>query len=524
MSPPPTIASDCSVDVSHPMQHWLRSLAAGTTVSVPAGACYLVDEGLTLTGAQGLTISGGTWKDATSPAPGASPTQMSAVFWLVGGSGITLENLTIAGANPGGYVPAGAFAAGIRSDGVVGLTVGNVTVDDVYGDGVELAPLRGSGDTSNVIVNPSENVSLSNLSIDGAGRQGITLASVDGATIDSVRLGRVGLNVFDVEADQWGEGALHVTINGCTDSGGDGGLFFANAGLSDGAAYTGDITVENCTMLAPDAGDAVLVQAPQLVPHPRGPITFVNDALRCGASVYVACVMATDARVSINGSTLSVPGGTVHESIYRATEESALTFGGDTVNGYGQAGSADATSSVSISGGVWAPWGTPVGPVPVSPDAPQAAPGASNGGADAGMPASTANRTAAQTPGPSGGHPSTAGRAAGASVGATGAGGRAALASDAAPLAATAPGHTSGLMELTPVLALLGGLGAVVLGLSYLFARRRRSSASASTTRPSRPLSVEELLVGPVASAVRVPGTGASAYPGSVVRVPVPAL
>ena len=295
VSPPATIPSNCSVDVSHPMEHWLHSLPPGATVGVAPSACYLVNQGLRLDNAQDLTISGGTWKNASSPVPGASANQMSAVFWLVGGNDLTLQNLTIIGVNPGGYDPAGAFAAGIRSDGVIGLTIANVAVDSVYGDGIELAPLRAAGDISNVIINPSENVSITSVSINGAGRQGITLASVNGATISSVTLKHIGINVFDVESDQWGEGALNVTINGCTDGGGNGGLFFANAGLSAGSFYTGNITVENCTMVAPDAGDAVLVQSPQLEPHPRGLISFVNDTFQCGSSVYVACIMATDA-------------------------------------------------------------------------------------------------------------------------------------------------------------------------------------------------------------------------------------
>jgi hypothetical protein len=366
--PPASIPSNCTADVSQPLQEWLQSLPVDTTVSVAPSACYLVDEGLTLNGAQGLTISGGTWKDARTPVVGSSPTEMTPVFWLVGGSGVTLENLTITGVNPGGYVASGAFAAGIRSDGVIGLNVNNVAVDDVYGDGVELAPLRAAGDISNVIVNPSENVSITKVSIVGAGRQGITLASVTGATISSVSLKHIGLTVFDFEADQWNEGALNVTINGCTVGGGNGGLFFANAGLSGGASHTGNIMVENCTMETADAGDAVLEQTPQLEPRPRGPITFVNDSLQCGSSIYVACVMATDANMAIDNSTLVMPQGTVHEDVYRAAEGSVLGFSTDAVSGYGQQGTADSSSSVTIAGGTWIPYGA--GLPSSSPDPP----------------------------------------------------------------------------------------------------------------------------------------------------------
>ena len=106
------------------------------------------------------------------------------IFWFQGGSNITLENLIIAGSSPGGYNPAGAFAAGIRSDGVIGLQINHVHVDNVWGDGLELAPLRAANDISSQIINPSENVSVNGLSVNGAGRQGVSLVSVTGRHAD----------------------------------------------------------------------------------------------------------------------------------------------------------------------------------------------------------------------------------------------------------------------------------------------------------------------------------------------------
>src|ERR1700722_47392 len=140
VSPPANLPADCSKDVAYGMQHWLNSLPPNTTVVAPAGACYLIDTGISVRAAQGLTIAGGTWNDQTAPEPGASPTGMQAALWFKGGSNITLENLTVTGSSPGGYVPAGAFGGGIRSDGVIGFKVSDVNVDNVWGDGLELAP------------------------------------------------------------------------------------------------------------------------------------------------------------------------------------------------------------------------------------------------------------------------------------------------------------------------------------------------------------------------------------------------
>ena len=283
---------------------------------------------------------------------------MDPALWFQGGSNVTLENLTIAGSNPGGYTQAGAFAAGVRSDGVIGLRVSGVRVNNVWGDGLELTPLRASNDLSDIIINPSENVTVSGLTVEGAGRQGVTLASVNGATLTGVTLRQIGLNFFDVEADQGNEGAKNVTINGCA-TGGVGGLFFANAGMSNGSFYTGNITVENCTMNQKTAGDAVLIQAPTQLSNPRGPFTFLNDTLLCGNSVYVSCIQATDATVTVANSNVVVPAGTIHEPVFNATDSTGLTFSNDSISGYATPGSRDASSTVNITGGTWSPYVAP---------------------------------------------------------------------------------------------------------------------------------------------------------------------
>jgi hypothetical protein len=245
-----------------------------------------------------------------------------------------------------------------------------VSIDHTYGDGIELAPLRADGDLSGTILNPSKDVTISNVDISGAGRQGITLASVNHALISSVHLDHIGIDAFDIEADQTNEGAANVTINGCSTGSGNGGLFFANGGA--GAGYeTHDITVENCTMATQLGGDAVLIQTPAQSPTSRGPFTFAEDTLRCGASVYVACVQVQGGNVSVDQSSVVVPPGTVHEPVYNAIEQSALNFDGDYVTGYGKAGTAGPNSTVSVAGGVWTPYHVSVStPFPTKSPAP----------------------------------------------------------------------------------------------------------------------------------------------------------
>ena len=359
VAPPPRISATCAQDVSASMQQWLNTRPPGTIVRAPVGACYLVDEGLKLTAAHDLSIIGGTWEDQAVPAAGAPDTAMNAVFWFVGGSGITLQNLMISGVNPGGYDAAGAFAAGIRSDGVSGLTVTDVFVQHVYGDGINFEPLRASNDLSGTIVRPSEHVVLDNVWIDGAGRQGITLADLSDATLTGVVLANIGIDVFDVEADQWDEGAQNVTIEGCKTKGNAGGLFFANEGLGSGSPWTSNVVVDHCTMTEPLAGDAILIDngqaqsAPRYAGGQRGPFTFSNDVLRCGNSAYVSCVEVSDGNVTVEDSFLRVPDGTVPEPIYHATNGSTVVFDNDVATGYSATGTTDHSSSASVQGGSW---------------------------------------------------------------------------------------------------------------------------------------------------------------------------
>ncbi len=366
VAPPFWLADNCSQDVSAGMQAWLNALPQGSVVRAPAHSCYLIDGGLRLVGLQDVTIRGGDWQDRTVPVPGANVNDMDPAFWFVGGSGITVEDMEISGVNPGGYHESGAFGAGIRSDGVVGMVVANVLVAHVYGDGLSLNPLRASGDASSTIVRPSEDIIVHNIWIDGAGRQGVTLSDVTDAALSGLDLAHVALDVFDLEADQWNEGVQNVTIDGCTVGGDVGGLFFANAGEGSGGPWTSDVSVNGCTMNAPLAGDAILVEAADASGAPRGPITFDGDVLRCGASDYVACVEVTDGNVTVANSLLVCPPGTVHESVYDADANSTVNFYDDTVTGYGAAGSASPNSSATVLGGQWTSAnGTSPGPVPL---------------------------------------------------------------------------------------------------------------------------------------------------------------
>jgi Right handed beta helix region len=355
-SPPASITADCTQDVSGALHTWFKSLPAGATVTIHPGSCYLVNEGVKLKNPQGLTVSGGEFKITTVPQDVRGKSERdrgNAVFWLVGGTHVTFESMQIVGANQGGYHPHLAFEAGIRSDGVDGLTVSNVTVTNVFGDGIELNVLRGAQDDSGRIIRPSENVTMTHVTVNGAGWTGVALAGASGVSMSDIHLSHIGINDFDLKADQWNEGAKNVTINGCS-ADGAGGAFFSNGGAGDGQ-FTSNINVENCTMSKMQGGDAIYEAAVKKSTSPKGPITFVNDHLICGHSAYVACVDVTGGNVTISQSSLIVPPGYDKERMYSARRNSTIVFDDDTAEGYGKAGRADKTSTVSVTAGTWEP-------------------------------------------------------------------------------------------------------------------------------------------------------------------------
>jgi Right handed beta helix region len=355
VSPPASVAANCSVDVSGPLKRWLRSLPAGQTVVGSPNACYLVNEGIRLKDPKGLTIYGATFMDKETAPIKSAKSKGNPVFTVIGGSDVTFEALHIVGANTVGYHSGLAFAGGIELEGTAGATIRGVTISHVFGDGITLAPLRGGANfNSDVIVAPASSVTIRDVTVSHVGRQGITFASVKGVNVSDVIVNHPGQDTFDFEADQWNEGAKNVTIDGCEAKAG--GYFFANAGTSYGHR-TGSITVEHCSMDRAEGGTAILVERPRTGSAQRGPFVFKNDTLYCGASDYVSCVQVTGGDVTVADSSLGFPGGTVHEPVYHASAGAHVTFDGDVVAGYGLLGKKTGKKAVvQVVGGHWKPW------------------------------------------------------------------------------------------------------------------------------------------------------------------------
>jgi hypothetical protein len=348
---PGAIADNCSADVSHALGAWLNSLPANAVWTPPASACFRIDSGVQLDFPADLTIDGGTFEDANNKAPaqnGGGTQRGHPTIEAIGGVGLTLENLTIVGAHNGwSYRPGLAFQGGIQLDGTADATIKNASISRTFGDGINLEPLRGGDDyNSGQIVQPVVGLTVTDVTIRQAGRQGITAASVDGATFSDIHISGVADNAWDFEADQNNEGAKNVVIDGCT---------FSGINISMMGPATGPITMENCTMPKTRSGDAVIVRNTSGKPF-AGPVVLADDVLRCGASDYVSCFQlhgASDLTVRNSSVTIGFPSDTIHESAYTASNGSHVTFADDVVSGFGRSGFSGANSTATVAGGTW---------------------------------------------------------------------------------------------------------------------------------------------------------------------------
>ena len=351
VSPPATIASDCGHDVTGRLKRFLNKLPSGSTVLNSPQACYQVDKGIKLRNKQDLTIFGGTFTNAATTPGKKKHSKGQPVFTVVGGSNISFKSLKINGSNPGGYHPNMVFASAIDVEGTKGITIEGVTISNVFGDGITLAPLPGGADhASGTILNATSNAVITGVTVSGNGRQAVALASVSGAQIGNLVVENPGLNTFDVEADQLNEGADNVTVDGCTSSGG--GVFFANGGAGAGE-NTHDLTIAHCAMAGPTTGDAILIDNPKNSKHQRGPIDLVADVFYCGASDSVACVQLSGANATVEDSVLHFPVGTVNDDVYHVVEGSNAVFTNDSISGYGRTGHVSKDSTLEVNGGHW---------------------------------------------------------------------------------------------------------------------------------------------------------------------------
>jgi len=310
--------ADCQSDPSAA----IAALAPGDTFY--GSGCYLVPNGITLT--QPVTLVGGTYVD---PSTTKSPSgRVQPVIWVSHTTDVTLQGLTIIGGNPtGAFVKKLVGQAGIELMNTARVTIEDVSVSGTFGDGLELwanAPNE---------LTPNTDVSVDGLAITKAGRNGISLSDVYGATFTNVSIDSWGLTSVDFESDIAGIGAGNVTFADST----WGGTIFTEA-------VTGPLSFERCTN-----SNTIRLTARAATTFP---ITFSDGSLAIGSKATNIGVYAhgpTD--VTFNNETftrLPRPNGKPQKTpMWNASAGAKLTFNNSTLSM--PLGINDATSVVTIN-------------------------------------------------------------------------------------------------------------------------------------------------------------------------------
>ena len=321
--PPPVVADNCSTDVSAALTARLEALPSGAVFTAPAGACYQVDEGVVIT--HPLTIIGGTFRNEsllTTPRAGG---HFRPIIEILETSDVTLSGITIEGANfNGAYHPLLVGEAGVKVLSSADVTLDNISVMDTFGDGLELVADLGHS------VRPDSDLVVNGYSTDDTGRQGMTFAEVEGATLTNVHIVAPADAGFDFESDEPHLGSGNISISDCT----------YQHGLNVVERLYGPLTLTNCS----GGSDFYILDG-----GIRQPVRVSGGSLRCEVRAPIACIHLSGGSLTLTGMAI-----TRHRSREKMTEPAWNVVNDGTLSlvhtsVVGPLGKHDATSRVLVS-------------------------------------------------------------------------------------------------------------------------------------------------------------------------------
>jgi len=242
-TPPSTIASDCSVDVTKPLYDWINTLPQGTSTSpteveFAAGACYQVDGMLYLRGLtdfifdgngaffeQSAVVNGEPNGDPPPDRPaycgsdrfqkseGTVPDGFDIMWFVEGGCDLMFENMIIDGTNTAGN-PGGSLEqdSAIQFSGVQRALVTGLTIDSVWGDFVTVTGLHEAPDGGGNF--PSTDITVSDNDFLSSGRQGVTVVYGNGVTVTGNTISNVPATAVDLESEVVGGAEENILVSG----------------------------------------------------------------------------------------------------------------------------------------------------------------------------------------------------------------------------------------------------------------------------------------------------------------------
>jgi hypothetical protein len=208
-----------------------------------AGRCYNLRDGLTIS--VPVTIENAIFYDSESRPPHKG--SVHPIIRIKDTSEVRLSSLTLVGANVTGAYHADMVAeAGIDILSSDSVTITGVRTIDTFGDGLSLGFQPHVGPSWNVVVN--------GLTVTNAGRQGITMAHVNMATMTNVNVVSSAMAGWDFESDLPGVGSGNVVVRGATGE----GIRLTEA-LSGPVTFDDSLISGNVSLIneAADSGQAV---------------------------------------------------------------------------------------------------------------------------------------------------------------------------------------------------------------------------------------------------------------------------
>ena len=201
----PSIAQDCSVDVTPAIPSWIASVPDNSVLSFASNACYRIEGTIEVTNRNGLVFdgNGSTFKATSTNAP-----SYRSQWRLTRGSRLVLREMVLRGANPnpGTLNDALQHQHGVDLRGTAGVELDRVQISSTYGDCVYVGQPWSTVDTW------SSDVHMHDSSCTGAGRNGVAFTAGRNVLVETSSFERIGLNTFGLEPNGAGFGARDVTI------------------------------------------------------------------------------------------------------------------------------------------------------------------------------------------------------------------------------------------------------------------------------------------------------------------------
>jgi hypothetical protein len=192
---PASIDSTGRADVTKPLQLFLASVPSGRVIEFRKGGQYRVDGTLFFRDRSRITIEG----NGATVFAGTRGGPARAQWWVKGGSRIVFRDLKVRGSNPHAGIDENAYVRhletqhGFRFEGVNGVELDHVQVNDVYGDFVYLGR-----DYRRV---PCRNVWIHDSLFSRNGRQGIAVTAATNVIIERNHIADTRRSTIDLEPD-----------------------------------------------------------------------------------------------------------------------------------------------------------------------------------------------------------------------------------------------------------------------------------------------------------------------------------